>query len=143
MDAIKPKLTGGCLCGAVRYESTEAPVISGYCHCLSCQKLSGSGHTLNVLLPEAGFTARGTTKAYTWQADSGNMVTTRFCPECGSPLFGHNPAFTGMVVIRAASLDDSSDIAPAMSVYAKRLQPWDHLADSIPSFPAMPPRPPV
>ena len=141
-ESSKP-LTGGCLCGAVRYESTEPAVIAGFCHCLSCQKLSGTGHTLNVLLPETGFSSRGTTKGYTWQADSGNMVTTHFCPECGSPLFGYNPAFAGMVVIRAASLDDPSMVAPAMSVYAKRLQPWDHLAEGIPNFPEMPPRPPA
>lgn len=141
MNGGKKPLTGGCLCGAVRYELNADPVMTGKCHCLSCQKLSGSGHAFHIMVPDAAFTIRGTTKGYSWKADSGNSVTTSFCVECGSPIFGRSTGFPGTVTVRAASLDNPSAVMPQMSVYAKRVQPWDHVEQGLPAFPAMPPMP--
>lgn len=136
---MSSKLTGGCLCGAVRYEISAEPMMSGKCHCLNCQKLSGSGHAFHLMVPEGSFLVKGPTKGYSWTADSGNTVTTNFCTECGSPIFGRSTGFAGMVTVRAASLDDASGVKPQMTVYAKRIQPWDRADASIPSFPMMPP----
>lgn len=134
------RATGGCLCGAVRFEVKSEPLMAGFCHCLSCQKLSGAGHAFHVMVPEEAVTATGVTKGYTWTADSGNKVTTSFCVECGSPMFGRSSGFPGVVTFRAASLDDPSAIKPQMTVFAKRVQPWDHADPAIPAFPAMPPQ---
>ncbi len=133
---------GGCLCGAVRYEISGAPIMSGFCHCQMCQKLSGAGHSFGMMIQESAFRANGATKGYAWTADSGNKVTTEFCPTCGSPLFGRSSGYPGMVVVRVAILDDSSSFEPQMSVYTKRRQSWDHDFSAIPSFPTMPPPPP-
>ncbi len=134
--------SGGCLCGAVRYEITAAPMMSGFCHCQMCQKLSGAGHAFHAMISESALRVRGATKGYTWTADSGNKVTTEFCPTCGSPLHGRSSGYPGMVTVRVASLDESSAFEPQMAVYTKRRQKWDHDMPSIPSFPAMPPPPP-
>ena len=130
---------GGCLCGAVQYEITAEPVMSGLCYCLSCQKLSGSGHTFHAMVPESAFRVTGRTASYDWKADSGSTITTSFCPTCGSPLYGRSASFPGTVTIRVASLDDSSGIAPQMAIFTKRLCAWDHLDAGLMAFPGMPP----
>lgn len=130
---------GGCLCGAVRYELAAEPAMSGLCYCLSCQKLSGAGHTFHAMVPESAFSVSGRTASHTWTADSGNTVTSSFCPTCGSPLFGRSSGFPGVVTVRVASLDDSDGLAPQMAVFIKRLKSWDHLDPGLTAFPAMPP----
>jgi hypothetical protein len=81
----------------------------------------------------------GETRGYQWTADSGNQVTTHFCPECGSSTHGVTSGFPGMITVRAAILDESEGLAPKASVFTKRLRGWDHLADDAPAFEAMPP----
>ena len=135
--------SGGCLCGAVRYELKAEPVMTGICHCLSCQKLSGAGHAFHIMVPDDAFSVRGSTKGYSWKADSGNTVTTSFCVECGSPIYGLSTGFPGTVTVRAASLDEPSAVKPQMTVFSKRVQPWDHIEQGLPTFPAMPPMPPA
>ena len=132
---------GGCLCGAVRYEIAGEPAMAIQCYCLSCQKLSGSGHAFSAIVQESAFRVNGDTTGYTWTADSGNKVTTHFCLACGSPLFGRSSGYPGMVGIRVASLDEPSAFDPQIAVFVKRRQKWDHDMPSLPSFPAMPPPP--
>jgi hypothetical protein len=130
---------GGCLCGSVRYEMHGDPKMNVICHCLTCQKLSGAGHAFHMLVPEAGFSVSGTPKGFDSIADSGNRVTSSFCPQCGSQLFSRTSGFPGMLAVRVASLDEPLALTPQMAVYTKRLQPWDHVEPAVPSFPAMPP----
>jgi hypothetical protein len=132
-------LRGGCLCGKVRYEIRAEPAMGGNCHCLNCQKTSGAGHAFHLMFPAEAFSIAGKTHAYNWTADSGNTVTSHFCPNCGSPIFGNSTGFAGMVTVRAASLDDSSGFSPQVAVYAKRAQSWDPVAPGIPAFADMPP----
>lgn len=130
---------GGCLCGAVRYEITGEIAMSGFCYCLSCQKLTGAGHSFLAMVPETALRATGKTTSFDWTANSGNTVTTSFCSTCGSPLFGRNAGFPGMVSFRVGSLDDSSGMVPQMAVFADRIRSWDHLDAGLTAFPAMPP----
>ncbi len=133
------KHSGRCLCGAVHFEIGAEPMMAGFCCCLSCQKLSGAGHAFHAMVPETGFQISGETRGYEWKADSGNVVTTSFCPVCGTPVSGRSSGFPGMVTFRVAALDDPSVFAPQMAVFAKRLQPWDLLGPALPRFPEMPP----
>ncbi len=133
------RLTGGCLCGAVSIEITGPAHVTANCHCLSCQKLSGTGHAFHLMFAEDTVAINGETKGYSWTADSGNEVTTHFCPNCGAPLFGRSSGYPGSITVRAAALDDSSGFSPQVSVYAKRLQNWDATAEGTPAFPEMPP----
>ena len=135
------RYSGGCLCGKVHYEISADPGMTGLCYCESCRKLSGSGHAFHAMVPESAFRVSGETRGYPWRADSGNTVTTNFCPNCGSPLFGKSSGYPGMVTVRVASLDDPTAVAPQMAVFTKRLLKWDHLDPSIPAFPQMPPMP--
>jgi hypothetical protein len=131
-------LTGGCLCGAVRYEASGEPIITGHCQCLDCRKSSGSGHCTHVAMMDSGFTVTGTVKLYDKPADSGNIVSRGFCPDCGAPLFSRNRGTPGMVFLRASSLDDPDLVHPSMVVYASRSPSWDRTDPSLPTFATMP-----
>jgi hypothetical protein len=131
--------TGGCLCGAVRYHSTEDPQVAGHCHCVDCRKSSGSGHCTHLAIPDTAFTLAGDVKLYAHPADSGNIVNRAFCPNCGCALYSTNTGMPGMVFPRASSLDDPEIAKPQMIVYSSRAPSWDHMDPKLPSFPEMPP----
>ena len=106
-------MTGGCLCGAVRYECTGEPVFALLCHCRDCQRQSGSAYAAAVRVPAATFrVTHGEPKLYVKTADSGNQVTRAFCPECGCILFLQVSARPDLVGIRVGMLDDSSWFLP-------------------------------
>ncbi len=131
-------LNGGCLCGAVTYETSAEPMIVAHCHCVDCRKTSGTGHGTHVGVPKAALTVSGDVRFYDRPADSGNMVSRGFCSQCGSALFSRNSAMDGMAFLRASSLDDPDAVTPQMVVYASRAPSWDKMDDALPSFPKLP-----
>lgn len=133
-------MTGGCRCGAVRYESTDDPVISGNCHCLECQRSSGTGHSAVVAVHSDSLQVTGEVRYFDHISDSGNTASNGFCPTCGSPLFGKTSGMPGLMAIKVGSLDDPSGFRPGMAIYAARAQPWDPADPALPSFPGMPER---
>ena len=130
--------TGGCLCGAVRYECTADPIFMGNCHCRDCQKASGSGYEAAIGVPALALKIAGNVKFHDIKADSGNMVSRGFCPECGSRLFGKTSGMPQLAIILAGSLDDPKPFQPGMDVYVSSAQPWDHLNPTLPKFSKMP-----
>jgi hypothetical protein len=79
--------TGGCLCGAIRYETVGEPVFSLRCHCRDSQRQSGAANVPAARVPSAGFRIlQGTPKRYVTKADSGNDIARVFCGDCGTPL---------------------------------------------------------
>jgi hypothetical protein len=137
------KLIGGCLCGAVRYESPDTPQMVGHCYCQDCRKSSGTGHCTHVLISEVNFKLEGSPRFFAKPADSGHMIRQGFCPDCGSALYSTNDAAPGAIFLRASSLDTSEGIVPQLSVYASRAMDWDRPPDVIPAFAHMPPQLPI
>ena len=85
---MKTHFLGGCLCGAVRYESTGDSENASYCHCDDCKKATGGPYTVGILVKSAQLRIiSGEVRGYTTIADSGRKITREFCPNCGSPLF--------------------------------------------------------
>ena len=132
--------TGGCECGALRYECAAVPLMAGHCHCRSCQKASGTGHGSHLMVPRAAVTITGEAAFYERAADSGNRVRRAFCPRCGTPLYGESLAFPGVLVVRAGSLDDPEVFRPGARIFAASAPSWDHMAPALPSFAGMPAR---
>lgn len=130
--------SGGCLCGAVHYRSANPPQISAHCHCVDCRKSSGTGHCTHVVVAEGGFAVSGTMSFYDRQADSKNIVSRGFCPNCGSPVYSTNSGMPGMIFVRASSLDDPEIAQPTMVVYASRAPSWDYVDSKLPTFAEMP-----
>lgn len=131
-------ITGGCLCGAIRYESSAEPVMAGHCHCLDCKKRGGASRASVVAVPKAALKVTGAPKRYASKADSGNTVQHAFCSDCGSSVFGGTSGMPDLAVIHAGTLDDQAIFKPGMHVYTDRAQPWDHIDTKLPCFPGMP-----
>ena len=127
------KFTGGCACGAIRYECSAEPLALFNCHCRDCQRLSGGPYTAVVYMPAKAVNVTKGTPCYydTPSAALGNNKRG-FCPDCGSRLFGgitdqgHG--------ITASSLDDPSLYKPQFDIFTSDAQPWDHMDPKLPKF---------
>jgi len=129
------KLDGGCLCGAVRYTSEAEPVLTAVCHCTSCQKQTGSAFSILVAIPKGTLRLEGRDLAASaGVGESGQPVTRRFCPDCGSPVVSYVAAVPGLEWIRAGTLDDMSWYEPQMHIWCGSAQPWVSIDDGLPRF---------
>jgi hypothetical protein len=132
--------TGGCLCGAIRYQCSAEPIWSGNCHCRDCQQISGSGFVATFFVPENSVSITGEVKYYEKNGDSGHLVRRGFCPICGSQVFGKPEIVLDVLGIRAGSLDNPALYQPTMDIYTASAQPWDFMNPALPKFPKLPPR---
>lgn len=131
--------TGGCICGAVRFEVDGNPLFSSNCHCRDCQRASGSAFMPLMGFPEAAVRITGEVRYFERLADSGSSETEAFCPTCGARLFARAQAFAGILLVRAGCLDDPSLYKPQADIYTSRAQAWDHMDPNLPKFDKMPP----
>jgi hypothetical protein len=128
-----PKITGGCLCGSVRYESEAEPALVAACHCPTCQKNTGSVFSVNVAVPTDAVTITGETHA-TYEdrsGTSGNPFYRTFCSRCGSPISGSGQAYAGLTFIKAGTLDDPSWVKPGVHMWCSAKQPWVIIEDGV------------
>ena len=131
------KIRGGCLCGAVRYASDAEPAIVAVCHCVTCQKNTGSAFSLNVGVPAESVTIQGDRLA-TYEdhtGASGKPFYRRFCSNCGSPICGAGDAYAGLMFLKAGTLDDPSWIKPATHIWCAEKQPWVAIERDVPQAP--------
>jgi hypothetical protein len=132
---MKFPLTGGCLCGAVRYEIGAKPTRMVNCHCRTCQRWSGSAYMALLFVPASALTANGTYREFPTVAASGNTVYRAFCIRCGTPLFGRNSAFTQLRPVAAMSLDDPGLYRPELDMWVADAQSWDLMNPGLPKYP--------
>ncbi|MBI3246795.1 MAG: GFA family protein [Deltaproteobacteria bacterium] len=126
--------SGGCICGAIRYECTVVPAFSWNCHCRDCQRASGSAFCPVLYVPKAALTITGESKYYSVKAESGNEVSRGFCPQCGAPVFIQAELVPDLQGLWAASLDDPSQFQPQVQVWTGSAQPWDALHPTLPQI---------
>ena len=136
-----PQMTGGCVCGQVRYSANAEPMFTGVCHCTNCQKQSGTAFNVVVAVPQAALTIQGSPKTYIAKGDSGSDNVRKFCPNCGSTILSEPALMPGASIIRAGTLDDTSWLKPTMEIYCDSKQSWVDLAGGMQRFPKMPQRP--
>ena len=135
------KITGGCLCGAVRFESTDPPVITRVCWCRLCQYLGAGSGTVNACFKTENFTVHGVASDYSNIADSGNVMHRLFCPTCGTPLFSSAEARPHLIFVRAGTLDEPEIAQPAMTIWTAQAPSWSCIAEDIPRVERQPPPP--
>ncbi len=131
-------LSGGCVCGAVRYEISGAPVASVQCQCRDCQRATDSGHVNAMAFPQTAIKLTDELRFHDVRADSGKTTSRGFCPNCGAPImwkFSRNPELRTILV---GSLDDPSSFSPQMVFYASRGHVWDRLDPAVPKFDTLP-----
>jgi hypothetical protein len=125
--------SGGCACGAIRYECSAAPLISFNCHCRDCQKAAGSAFLPLIVVPaDALKITKGQPKYHAVRADSGRTINRGFCQDCGSTMLGKVAEQPSAMVITAGSLDDPSRYQPSADIYIASAQPWDHMNPALP-----------
>ena len=131
--------TGGCACGAVRYETSAEPVFQNHCQCLDCQKRSGTGHGSWLTFPRRADMAV-TGKANSWRvaADNGNEKDHAFCPTCGTPVWLTFSLMPDMIAVPAASLDDPGRFTPQAVTYGVRGHAWDAVDPALTKYDRMP-----
>ena len=129
---MSAKFTGGCACGAIRYECNADPIVMFNCHCRDCQRASGGPYTVVVYLPAKALKIKGTPRYYNTPSEAGGHNKRAFCPECGSRLFGG--ITDDGCGITASSLDDPSLFRPQFDIFTSDAQPWDHMDPELPKF---------
>lgn len=130
--------SGGCACGAIRYEIDGEPIFQNHCQCTDCQHKSGTGHGSYLTFPRAGVKVRGQATHWDIVADSGNVKTRSFCPTCGSPVYMRFSALPDIFTVHAASLDDPRRFKPQAVTYSVRGYAWDFIDPSVQRFDTMP-----
>jgi hypothetical protein len=131
-------ISGGCLCGKVRYTANAEPMFSGVCHCHDCQKFSGTAFAAVVAMPKAAVSVTGTLKTFTKNGDSGQPIHRRFCPECGSGIIDEADVMPGAVMLNIGTLDDATWVMPASQIYCDSAQHWVQLGGEMKRFAKMP-----
>jgi hypothetical protein len=142
MSRVKIPFSGGCACGAIRYECSAEPVMMLKCHCRNCQQMTGSGFSPAVLVPAETFRVmRGQLRYHFTPSAAGGQHKRGFCAECGSLLTGgeNTDRLTGVVGVTAGSLDDPSWFQPQMDIFMSDAQPWDQIDPAMQQFEQYPP----
>ena len=130
--------TGGCACGAVRYQIPGEPVFMNHCQCRDCQHSSGTGHGSYLTFAADGVQLSGEATQWRKPGDSGNVKTHGFCPNCGSPVYLRFAAMPGIFTVHAASLDDPGRFKPQVITYHLRALAWDPLDPGLKAFDKQP-----
>jgi hypothetical protein len=133
------RYTGGCLCGALRYEAVGEPFGSGHCYCADCRRASGSG-----FVPFMGFRATavrfdGEARQFRSKAANGGDAVRNRCAVCMSLVFGGEIGKTGSYTLYAGSLDDPSAFHPTIAIFAEGRPPWALIPPGLKVFDRMPP----
>jgi hypothetical protein len=140
MSDLRKRYTGGCLCGALRYEAEGEPSASGYCCCADCRKASGSG-----FIPFMGFTGdavrfSGEARQFISNSFRGTEAVRNFCPVCGSLVFGGVVGKDTSFTIYAGSLDDPSLFAPQIAIFMRDRAHWVLIPPGLKTFETLPQR---
>ena len=130
---------GGCACGAIRYRVTETPLIVHACHCLNCQKLTGSAFVITLWIERELVAVSGAEpKFYRLTAGSGQTHDVYYCPDCGTRLWSRFEAVPGdTILLRAGTLDDPAAVTPDVHIYTRSKLPWVRLPEGARAFEAM------
>jgi hypothetical protein len=132
-------ITGGCLCGAVRYESTAAPVTTRLCWCRVCQYIGAGSATVNTCFKTESLSVKGELREYRSIADSGNVMHRRFCPNCGTHLFSEAQSRPHLVFVRAGTLDDPEIARPVATIWTSQAPSWACIDERLPKVERQPP----
>ena len=133
----KSNLTGGCLCGAVRYELTAEPMIVHACHCQRCQKRTGAPYAVNVWIEEScvnvtqGDLACATVEGF----EGGPPNEFWYCPKCTATIWTvYTASPKGSRFVPAGTLDDPAAVSPDVHIFTDSKRPWVPIPEDLPSF---------
>jgi hypothetical protein len=128
-------LTGGCLCGAVRFEVDEPPISAGYCHCTRCQRRTGTAASAQVrIVPGSLRILSGEELVRAYEPEDG--FPKEFCSACGSALWSRNPENPDALGVRMGAFDSDPGVRPSYRQYVAYAARWEDVPDDgLPRFP--------
>jgi len=129
-----PSLTGGCGCGAVRFEISEPLVAAAYCHCTRCQRRTGTAVQASAkVVPGSFYLTAGEEHMRAWSPGGG--LDKVFCGECGSALLARDPDSGEVTVVRLGAIDGDPGVRPAARQFVAYAAPWEPIPDDgLPRF---------
>jgi hypothetical protein len=113
-----------CSCGQLNLTCDGEPARISMCHCLACQKRTGSVFGVQARYPRDEVTTQGESKLYTRVGDSGGKIDFHFCPECGATVYWEMRGMPGFVAVPVGAFADPQFAPPKVSVYGSRRHPW-------------------
>jgi hypothetical protein len=126
MEAV---LTGGCLCGGVRFELTARPTSAGYCHCTRCQRRTGGGSSAQARVDGRAFElVQGEELVKCWRHPDGGFAKC-FCAECGAHLFSRNPDDPAQMSVRMGAFDADPGVPLTWRQFVRYAAPWEPIPD--------------
>ena len=132
----KQFLEGGCQCGSVRYRITGSPVLTALCHCTMCRRAHAAPSVAWAMYPESQVAFL---EAVPVSYESSPGAHRNFCARCGTQVSFTAAYIPGLVDIAIGSLDDPSEVPPALHYWDSERLPWVHFADQLPRYPGFPP----
>ena len=136
MSEPKLPLSGGCMCGRVRFE-VSAPLLGAlYCHCSRCRRRTGTGFSVSALTAPGSYrTIAGADAVGSWDPGEGGWIKS-FCRDCGSQLFTTSAEDSELVSIRMGALDGDPGIRPSAHQFTAYAPSWSPVPDDgLPRFP--------
>ena len=128
-------LSGGCVCGQVRYELKDGPLFVHACHCTDCQRSTGSAFVVNLGVDKSDFVIEGKTSTVTNPTPSGFGYDAHFCPNYATIIWSkYHFIEVPIIAVRGGTLDDPNSAPPTYHVYTRSKQSWVVLPDDTPVF---------
>ena len=125
---------GGCACGALRYRLEAEPMIVHCCHCLNCQRQTGSAFVINLLIEREHVALLvGTPQAVDVPRDDGNVQRIFRCPDCQVAVFSQY-THPEMRFVRGGTLDDPTRVTPDVHIYTRSKVDWVAIPEAAPAF---------
>ena len=124
---------GGCACGTVRYRLTSEPLFIHCCHCLNCQRQTGSAFVINLLIEaDRVEVTAGTPRPVEAPRDDGSVQTVYRCADCQVAVFSEYGR-PEVLFVRGGSLDDPASVAPDVHIFTRSKLPWVELPADVPA----------
>jgi hypothetical protein len=125
---------GGCSCGAVRYRLTSDPLFVHCCHCLNCQRQTGSAFVINLLIEaDRVELLSGAPVGVDVPRDDGTAQQIVRCPACQVAVYSHYGR-PEIAFVRGGTLDEPSSIGPDVHIYTRSKLPWVQVPEEVPAF---------
>jgi hypothetical protein len=122
-------LSGGCLCGGVRFELAEPPAFAGYCHCTRCQRRTGAAASAQARADGRALRyLRGEDRVRVWRHPDGGFEKC-FCRDCGAHLLSRDPDDHTVVSIRMGAFDGDPGVRPSYRAYVADAASWEPIPD--------------
>ena len=128
------RISGGCYCGSLRYESVGDIEASIQCHCRECQYITGGNPNVIMIIPLNGFEfVKGVPKTFK-RKDIENAVTRLFCENCGTGIGTKNPNRPNSIILKVGTFDDPSIFKPDIAIFTIDKQKFHYIEDGLKSF---------